>query len=302
MCSLGPAQVGRPRGRPRGTLCKMRVGLLFLVFLTGCVERLITGEDYDGGQSGSQEGGEEESSSGDEDGSSSGDELPPQPPPPVARESIYVNSSDTLFAFDPVSLNFVQLGRFTFEDGAAASVTDIAIDRNGLLYALSVGTLYVCDPLSVVCTPKGPSAANSAGFAEFGALDAENDVLVLVEGREVVHVRVTEQGTDITLAGTLQGYSSSGDVMPLGGSTMLLSSTSSEGDVLVAFDAATAEVLGPPVASLPLLSYGLAGFGGEVWVFTDLGEILRIGENGFAEPMTRVDLRLWGAATHPDSR
>jgi len=82
---------------------------------------------------------------------------------------------------------------------------------------------------------------------------------------------------------------------------MLLSSTSSEGDVLVAFDAATAEVLGP-VANVPFLSYGLAGFDGQVWVFTDLGEILRVDDNGFAQQMIRVDIRLWGAATHPDSR
>ncbi len=257
----------------------------------------------DGGQSGSQDGGEEggedEESSGDES-SSSGAERPP-PPPPVERESIYVNSSDTLFAFDPVTLTLAQLGRFTFDDGGAASVTDIAIDRDGLLYALSAGMLYVCDPVSVVCTPRGPSSANSAGFAEFGALDANDDVLVLVEGSEVVQVRVTDGGTDITVAGTLEGYSSSGDVMPLGGSVMLLSSPSGSGDVLVAFDAATAEVLGP-IASVPALSYGLAGFGGEVWVFTDRGEILRIDDSGFAVPMSRVELRLWGAATHPESR
>ena len=277
----------------------MRTGLLALLLLTGCVERLITGDDSDGGQSGSQEGGEDEESSGDES-SSSGDELPP-PPPPVARETIYVNSSDTLFAFDPVSLTLAQLGRFTFDDGGAASVTDIAIDRDGLLYALSAGMLYVCDPVSVVCTPRGPSSANSAGFAEFGALDPDDDVLVLVEGSEVVHVRVRDGGTDITSVGTLAGYSSSGDVMPLGGTTMLLSSPNAGEDVLIAFDAATAQVLGP-LTNLPALSYGLAGFGGEVWVFTDLGEILRVDEGWSAQQMLRVDVRLWGAATHPDSR
>jgi len=277
----------------------MRTGLLVLLLLTGCVERLITEDDNDGGQSGSQDGGEDEESPGDES-SGSGDELPPAPPP-AARETIYVNSSDTLFAFDPVSLTLAQLGRFTFEDGGAASVTDIAIDRDGLLYALSAGMLYVCDPVSVVCTPRGPSSANSAGFAEFGALDPDNDVLVLVEGSEVVHVRVRDGGTDISSAGTLAGYSSSGDVMPWGGTTMLLSSPAAGENVLLAFDAATAEVLGP-LANLPALSYGLAGFGGEVWVFTDLGEILRVDESLSAQPMLRVDVRLWGAATHPDSR
>ena len=53
---------------------------------------------------------------------------------------------------------------------------------------------------------------------------------------------------------------------------------------------------------MPALSYGLAGFGGEVWVFTDLGEILRVDDDGLAQSVLRVDLRLWGAATHPDSR
>lgn len=279
----------------------MRVGLFALLLLTGCVERLITEEDLNGGQSGSQDGGDDEDSSDME--SSSGDEQPPSrpPPPPVERETIYVNSSDTLFAFDPISLTLAQLGRFTFDDGGAASVTDIAIDRDGLLYALSAGSLYVCDPVSVECTPRGPSSANSAGFAEFGALDPDDDVLVLVEGSEVVHVRVADDSTDITVVGTLDGYSSSGDVMPLGGTTMLLTSPNGGGDLLVAFDAATAEPLGP-LTNLPSLSYGLAGFGGEVWVFTDLGEILRVNEDWSAQSMMRVDVRLWGAATHPDSR
>ncbi len=215
----------------------------------------------------------------------------------VSRYSV----GPTLFAFDPVSLTLAQLGRFTFDDGGAASVTDIAIDRDGLLYALSAGTLYVCDPVSVECTPQGPSSANSAGFAEFGALDPDDDVLVLVEGSEVVHVRVGEDGTDITVVGTLEGYSSSGDVMPLGGTTMLLSSPNAGGDLLVAFDAATAESLGP-LTNLPSLSYGLAGFGGDVWVFTDLGEVLRVDEDWSVQSMVRVDVRLWGAATHPESR
>lgn len=279
----------------------MRVELFLLVFLTGCVERLITGEDYDGGQSGSQEGGEDESSSGEEDDSSSGDELPTPPPPPVARESIYVNSSDTLFAFDPVSLSLAQLGRFTFDDGGTASVTDIAIDRNGLLYALSAGMLYVCDPVSVVCTPKGPSSANSAGFAEFGALDPDEDVLVLVEGSDVVHVRLGDGGTEATVVGSLEGFTSSGDVMPFGGSLMLLTTPSGVADILIAFDAATAEFV-RSVAVVPALSYGLAGFGGDIWVFTDVGEVLRVHEDGFVEQVSRFDLRFWGAATHPDSR
>ena len=228
--------------------------------------------------------------------------VPPPGPGPVELDTIYVNSGDTLFTFVPQTNVFARVGPFVLEDGSAASVTDIAIDRFGYLYAVSLGALYVCDPDTVVCDRIGTTSANSAGFAEFGALSSTDDVLILVEDSDVVQVVVRDDGIDVVRVGTLEGYSSSGDVMPMGGTLMLLSSpTLGDGDVLVAFDASNAQVVGE-IAALPPLTYGLAGFGGEVWGFTDLGQIVHVDGNGQTIEVGRTDERLWGAATHPDSR
>ncbi len=291
----------------------MRVALIWLcvpLLGAGCVSRLIVEVDAEGGQSDGREAGDETTAADETtaDETTAGDESSAPPadsgtaPPPVQRGKIYVNSSDTLFTFDPDTISLARVGPFVLEDGSGASVTDIAIDSAGLLYAVSSGGLYVCDPQSVACTPLGTTTANSAGFAEFGALDPSDDVLVLVEGSDVVHVAVRADGTETSRIGSLSPYASSGDVMPWGGSRMLLSSPAGgDGDVLVVFDAATAEIL-EVGARIPALSYGLAGHDDEVWVFTDLGEVMRVSAAGEVVEEARAQERFWGAATHPDSR
>lgn len=269
-----------------------------VLVLGGCVERLIEGEPGAGGQSEGAEATGRGSTS--EEGSEDTGVAEP-PASPVEQDLIYVNSPDTLLTFDPQARVLSPVGPFVLEDGSAASVTDIAVDRFGLLYAVSVGTLYVCDPNTVVCTPQGSSSANSAGFAEFGALADDHDVLVLVEGSSIVHVHVREDGIETVVAGSLDGYSSSGDVIELSGRDMLLSSPSPDGgDVLVPFDALTGAVVGQPVP-MPPLSYGLARFRGEIWVFTDLGEIF-VHDGAETIEVGRADVRLWGAAVHPSAR
>ncbi|MCR9165880.1 MAG: hypothetical protein ACE37F_10195 [Nannocystaceae bacterium] len=273
-------------------------GLSMVLVLGGCVERLIEGEPGAGGQSEGAEATGRGSTS--EEGSEDTGVAEP-PASPVEQDLIYVNSPDTLLTFDPQARVLSPVGPFVLEDGSAASVTDIAVDRFGLLYAVSVGTLYVCDPNTVVCTPQGSSSANSAGFAEFGALADDHDVLVLVEGSSIVHVHVREDGIETVVAGSLDGYSSSGDVIELSGRDMLLSSPSPDGgDVLVPFDALTGAVVGQPVP-MPPLSYGLARFRGEIWVFTDLGEIF-VHDGAETIEVGRADVRLWGAAVHPSAR
>ena len=280
-----------------------RLGLAWLL-LTGCTQRVVHLAEtaLGGADEGDDAPGTSSSSGGEASSAAETSGLPPPGPGPVELDTIYVNSGDSLFTFVPQTNTFERVGPFVLEDGSAASVTDIAIDRFGYLYAVSVGALYVCDPETVTCERIGTTSANSAGFVEFGALSPTDDVLILVEGSDVVQVVVREGGADVVRVGTLEGYSSSGDVMPLGGTLMLLSSPApGGGDVLVAFDASNAEIVGE-VAELPPLTYGLAGFAGEVWGFTDRGQIVFVDDSGLAVEVGRTDVRLWGAATHPDSR
>ncbi len=282
----------------------MRCAWLVPILLTGCVQRVVVDLDAQGGQT---DDGGELSTTGTTDppdeSSSEGGLDDSGMPDPVELDTIYVNSSDTLFTFVPQTGALSRVGTFVLDDGSASSVTDIAIDRFGLLYAISAGTLYVCDPNTVVCSPLGRSSANSAGFAEFGSISSDHDVLILVEGSDVVQVHLLGDEVVSETIGSLREYSSSGDVMPLSGSLMLLASPdpAGDGDVLVAFDAATADLVGP-IAKLPQLTYGLAGYGGQVWAFTDFGQIFYLDEAGEAVEVGQVETRLWGAATHPDSR
>ncbi len=268
---------------------------------------IVDGGDFDGdgadGSGGdgdcSLDGTSCDTSGSEDDESGSGS---PELPPPVRADRIYVNSGDGLYTFDPRTTAFEAVGPFVLEGGGVASVTDIAVDRSGLLYAVSQGAMYVCDPNTVVCDAIGHSSANSAGFASPGVLDPQREVLVVVEGSEVVHLRIDDGGVERFEAGSLATHSSSGDVAELSPGRMLLTSPGSGQDLLISFDARD----GGDVEELgfgPPNIYGLAIFGGDIWGFDDAGQILRFDpELASFRPVARVEARLWGAAGHPNAR
>lgn len=287
---------------------------LTLLLGSGCVERLIVERDAGAGfDSGDERGMPDDDDAQDcaDRDDCDGDGVPdvedpvpddPDGPGPVEVSRMYFNSPEALFRFDPATNTLERLGPFVLDDGTAASVTDIAIDRFGLLYAVSTGTLYVCDPVSVVCTPLGPEDADSAGFTSFSALEEDDDTLVVVADSEVRRVDVVDGRAEPTVLFDLGVWSSSGDVTAYGDTQMLLSSPSpfGVGDVLLPFDVRSGEVF-EPIADAPFNTYGLTTYEQVVWAVTDAGEILRLGPEGL-ESIGRTEHRFWGAATHPDAR
>ena len=280
---------------------------------SGCVERLIVEGDADGGFGSGDDQGQPEDDADDcvdaDDCDGDGvpdadDPVPDDPggPGPVEVSRMYFNTPEALFRFDPATNTLERIGPFVLDDGSAASVTDIAIDRFGLLYAVSTGTLYVCDPVTVVCTPLGSEAADSAGFTPFGVLESDDDTLVVVAQSEVRRIDVVDGRAEPTVLFDVAPFSSSGDVTAFGDTQMLLSSPDpgGGGDVLVPFDVVTGELF-PPIALTPANTYGLTTYEEVVWAVTDFGEILRLGPTGL-ESVGRTQNRFWGAATHPDAR
>jgi len=225
----------------------------------------------------------------------------PDGPGPARADVIYVNTPDSLYMFDPKTLAFEAVGPFVLNGIPLNAVVDIAIDRFGLLYALTSSSLYACDPTTVACWYVADTTANSAGFVPAGVADPIDDVLVVVEGSTVVQIALRGNSAERIEIGSLGGYSSSGDVAHLADGRTLLTSPSAGDNIVIAFDPATAnvlEVVGTVAGSTA--AWGLASFDGRVFVFDDSGSIFEFDPTTAATTaLPNTGAQLWGAASHP---
>lgn len=93
------------------------------------------------------------------------DPFPSDPSSPGTVEAgvLYANTRDALYAFTPAidwQPDFVVL-----LDTGGDAITDIAIDKFDVLYAVSSSTLFVCNPQTGVCDDIAElSGVNAAGF------------------------------------------------------------------------------------------------------------------------------------------
>jgi hypothetical protein len=217
---------------------------------------------------------------------------------------IYAHSPATLYTFHPGTLSFELVGPFVVDGGGAPQVTDIAIDRFGVLYAVTFGELHACDPASAECWMLGPLPTNSLGFAPIGSVQGDDDTMITVAGSTFVQVAlVGPSATEIRLS-SVQPYSSSGDVTSLRDGTTLFTSPSPSGvDAIVQVDPANGGVLGERTAADgSSAAYGLATFADHLYIFDQLGQILRFDPlTGGVEFTTLGPEGWWGAATHPDA-
>lgn len=226
----------------------------------------------------------------------------PTRPGRARADVVYAHSPSTMYTFDPRTLLFEPVGPFTLDSGGAPQMTDIAIDRFGVLYSVTFAELYACDPGTAQCWALGPLATNSLGFVPMGIVEGDDDTMVAVAGSTFEQVALAgPNATVIPLAG-VDPHSSSGDVASLGDGTTLFTSPSPSGtDAIVAVDPTTGEVIDVVgTADGSISAYGLATFGGELWIFDQLGQISRFDPlAGGATFVTLGPEGWWGAASHP---
>jgi len=216
---------------------------------------------------------------------------------------VYVHSPTTLYTFDPRTLSFELVGPFVV-DGGAPQPTDIAIDRFGVLYAVTFSALHACDPATAECWALAPLATNSLGFVPFGAVDDDDDVLVTVAGSTFTQVALAGPNATAIPLGTVSPHSSSGDVASTRGGSVLFTSPSPTGvDAIVQVDPGNGSVLTEVGAAEGSSSaYGLAGFDDELYIFDQLGQVSRFDPlSGGATFTTLGPEGWWGAAAHPDA-
>ncbi len=224
----------------------------------------------------------------DGDGDGIPDEFDPFPGDPNkpgtgSAMSVYMHTSDSLWKLDVKTYAVTKIGDFDWPGGIFANddMTDIAIDRYGVLYGVSFNSAYVCHPQSVECWELGdlPDSFNALTMIPEGVIEPDRDVMVGISG-DGGWYRLDVSGTNIsaTKLGQYGGpYSSSGDAYSIAGvGTFAAVNKIGEGDdFLVELDPVTGAV----IAEVGVLSgyesvWGLAGWTGQAFAFDSGGDIV----------------------------
>lgn len=220
---------------------------------------------------------------------------------------IYLQSSTTLSTLDMAAgVVVTPIADFTFPDDNYGQVTDIAIDRFGVLYAISSALLHACHPTTAECWALGELPTNSLGFVPIGILDDDDDMLVTLLGSTWMHVGLRGPEVAPKVIGEVESpYSSSGDIATTAaGLTVFTSNWATGGDVVVAIDPATGGVislLGSPPTIMQV--WGVVAYEDALVVCDQLGMIMSFDPStGAGATIGGAPHECWGAAGHPDLR
>lgn len=252
---------------------------------------------------------------GDEvDAPRGGDGVTPAPvrvdqPVPAGREPrlrILVNTPYELYQVDPVSFDVTRLGAFAFPPGEAESITDVAMDRRGRMWAIGFTAVYRVDPVTLACTllARHPGRAlNALSILTASMVTDERevpDVLLAGEAFSRNIYRVDPATGALEVVGDLGGnLGSGGDLTwaPGVGAVMIVTDAvgTYEGIAALAPRTFTATPIGPGwpfrrVRGLTYLPDGLLGV-------SELGELIRIDPTTGAAAVVRThDLVFYGGA------
>ena len=243
----------------------------------------------------------------DDDGDTIPDEADVFPddamqPGVVVPKKIYAHSSSALSTVDVVDYSVVKIGPFQWPNGND-SMTDIAIDRYGVLYGVSFGRAYVCNPTTAKCFDLGglTGSYNGLTWIPAGIIDPNKDSLIGISNDGSWNLLTIKN--KIVSAQKLGsygvGYTSAGDAFSIEnvGTYAAVNKNGAGGTVIVTVDPLTGKVLNELAVTQGYFGvYGLAGWEGLILAFDSSGTVIKI------DPMTKVVTNLgkkseswWGA-------
>ncbi len=219
----------------------------------------------------------------DRDGDNVPDEFDIRPddgllPGTAQPDTIYAHTSSTLYSMDVDTYAVTEIGALD----VVGSVTDIAIDRYGVLYAITFDDLYICNPNDAGCFPLGelPASSNGLTFVPQGTIETDRDSLIGISQDGDWSLLTVQNGavTASDVGGYGPDFTSSGDVFSILGVGTYAAIDPTEGgdDSIVEVDPATGEILNT-IATVPYTSiWGIAGWDDQIFAFDETGDILAI--------------------------
>ncbi len=241
----------------------------------------------------------------DRDGDTIPDSFDPFPDDPdrpgvAPKATLFANTSSELYRIDPDSRAVERVGGFFFADGVGRSITDLAIDRFGVLYAVTFDELLVCHPSTARCEPLAftGGGANALGILPASSQD-QPDVMVYADTRGNWTAMTGTPFKDNVARGLL-GAASSGDVVGWEGAVLATRKGNLPEDEVVSFPLATSTSIPEVLVRANLNTYGLAACAGEFWMFTDGGMIIHGAGPTESWSGEKTPQSWWGAACRID--
>lgn len=210
----------------------------------------------------------------------------------AATQPAYVHDAKDLSSFDPAPGTTAPIGRFDWAGGTTPTITDVAIDRTGTMFAVGGAALFRVDPRDATLTFVGDADTDAMGLTALpdGRLVLAADGLVVLDPGNANVVR------QLVPAGL---YVTAGDVIGLPDGFLYWSVEGATNDLLIRVDPSTGATL--EVGDLGEAGvFGLGFAYGELFGFTRAGEVITIDPANAAILQRRtVTTAYWGAATNP---
>ena len=239
------------------------------------------------------------------------DELPdPDATPDVDFSKpvgqLYAQTSDTLYRLDATANTFTLVGKFAF-DKSSGSVTDIALDMYGKLYAITNHDLFICVTATASCkwlaVLPGTGTFNGLTFVPKGTISATTETLIGIgTDGSWNQIDVVGSSATVTKLGTYGGgWLSSGDAFSVEGiGTYATLKGVSKTDSLAKVDPKTGAILGIVGETGVNQLFGLAWWNGVFYGVSNDGNIYTLDTatgkaskvSGIATPK---GVKWWGA-------
>ena len=219
-------------------------------------------------------------------------------PGTASSDTVYAHTSTALYAFDVGTSRISAIGTFRF-DRRAGSVTDLAIDRYGVLYANTFNDLFICHPQTAACWHLGRLAGEYNGLT-FIPPDGPGQLESLV-GISNAGTWTEYRGVPFALQpstrGAYAGATSSGDAFYIEGTGLFAAVDGLSPSTSIVETDDRGGIL-RTVVHLSGISgvYGLAGWNGVIYAFASNGDVLSVDPTTGAR--TRVATQAvswWGA-------
>lgn len=230
--------------------------------------------------------------------------MDPDLPGKALENTVYAHSSSILYSMDTQTLQLTTIGSFTWPpDGGGHQMTDVALDRYGVLFGVTFDRLYTCHPQSAACKNLGqlPDSFNALTLVPAGTVLPTSDALIGIAGDGGwYHLDFSSTPVQATELGSYgYPYDSSGDAFSIEtvGTFATVDQVGETWDVLVQVNTLTGAVI-TEVATLTGYTkvYGLAGWGKDAFVFDESGDVLMVNVvTGFSKVIAETGISWWGA-------
>lgn len=227
----------------------------------------------------------------------------------VLTNTVYAHTEDELYMFGVKGqLDVALVGAFDFPpDASDARMTDIAIDRYGVMWGIGFDDVFIVQPSTAACRRIAalPQSFNGLTLIPKGVLGGPSDALIGIDINggwwrlDLVHAGGVARVQTTFLGSYGASWLSSGDAFSIEGVGTFASVDTGSGvdDTLVTVDPATG-AFRTVVASLTGYGevWGLAGWSGRAYAFDASGMVLVIDLSNGAIIATKATGKAWWGA------